>query len=176
MSRQNLTIQRATEADLEELQSISIRTFCQAFEKFNTTEDMELYLTKCLSIEQLYTEMNAPGSEFYVGRTGDETVAYLKLNHHNSKHDAQDRTGLEIERIYVEETYLGKGIGPAMFSFVLKVAKERLSTHLWLGVWEHNARAIRFYEKLEFTPFGTHVFKLGNDAQTDVLMRKELKS
>jgi ribosomal protein S18 acetylase RimI-like enzyme len=174
MSRQNLTIQRATEADLEELQSISIRTFCQAFEKFNTTEDMELYLTKCLSIEQLYTEMNAPGSEFYVGRTGDETVAYLKLNHHNSKHDALDTKGLEIERIYVEEAYLGKGIGPALFTFVRGLAEQENATHLWLGVWEHNARAIRFYEKLAFTPFGTHVFMLGNDAQTDILLRKEL--
>jgi ribosomal protein S18 acetylase RimI-like enzyme len=174
MSTPNLTIQRATEADLEELQSISIRTFCQAFEKFNTTEDMDLYLTKCLSIEQLYTEMNMPASEFYLGRMGDETVAYLKLNHHNSKHDALDRKGLEIERIYVEETYLGKGIGPAMFSFVRELAEQENATHLWLGVWEHNARAIRFYEKLAFTPFGTHVFKLGNDAQTDILMRKEL--
>jgi ribosomal protein S18 acetylase RimI-like enzyme len=174
MSTPNLNIQRATEADLEELQSISMRTFCQAFEKFNTAEDMELYLANCLSIEQLRAEMNTPGSEFYLGRMGDETVGYLKLNHHNSKHDALDTKGLEIERIYVEVAYLGKGVGPALFSFVHELAEQEYATHLWLGVWEHNARAIRFYEKLAFTPFGTHVFMLGNDAQTDILMRKEL--
>jgi len=174
MSTPNLTIQRATEADLEELQSISMRTFCQAFEKFNTTEDMELYLTKCLSIEQLHAEMNMPGSEFYLGRMGDETVAYLKLNHHNSKHDEMDPKGLEIERIYVEETYLGKGIGPELFSFVLELAEQENATHLWLGVWEHNPRAIRFYEKLGFEPFGTQQFILGKDIQTDILMRLSL--
>jgi len=174
MSKQNLTIQRATEANLEELQSISIRTFCQAFEKFNTAEDMDLYLTKCLSIEQLHTEMNTPGSEFYVGRIGDETVGYLKLNHHNSKHDAMDTKGLEIERIYVEETYLGKGIGPELFAFVLELAELLHASHLWLGVWEHNPRAIRFYEKLGFETFGTQQFILGKDIQTDILMRLSL--
>jgi ribosomal protein S18 acetylase RimI-like enzyme len=174
MPTSTLNILRATEADLEELQSISMRTFCQAFERFNSAEDMDLYLTHCLSIEQLRAEMNTPGSEFYLGRMGDETVGYLKLNHHNSKHDAIDTRGLEIERIYVDEAYLGKGIGPALFSFVRELAEQENSTHLWLGVWEHNARAIRFYEKMDFTPFGTHVFMLGNDAQTDILMRKEL--
>jgi ribosomal protein S18 acetylase RimI-like enzyme len=174
MSTPTLNILRATEADLEELQSISMRTFCQAFERFNKAEDMDLYLTNCLSIDQLHAEMNTPESEFYLGRMGDETVGYLKLNHHNSSHDAKDSKGLEIERIYVEEAYLGKGIGPALFSFVRELAEQENATHLWLGVWEHNARAIRFYEKLAFTPFGTHVFMLGNDAQTDILMRKEL--
>jgi len=176
MSTPNFNIQRATEADLEELQSISMRTFCQAFERFNKAEDMELYLTNCLSIEQLHTEMNTPGSEFYLGRMGNEAVGYLKLNHHNSKHDALDTKGLEIERIYVEEAYLGKGIGPALFTFVRELAEQGNATHIWLGVWEHNSRAIRFYEKLAFIPFGTHVFMLGNDTQTDILMRKELYS
>jgi ribosomal protein S18 acetylase RimI-like enzyme len=170
----NLNIQRATEADLEELQSISMRTFCQAFERFNTAEDMELYLTHCLSIEQLHIEMNTQRSEFYLGRMGDETVGYLKLNHHNSKHDTLDTKGLEIERIYVEEAYWGKDIGQHLFEFARDKATEIQATHLWLGVWEHNARAIRFYEKLDFKPFGTDVFMLGKDAQTDILMRKVL--
>ncbi len=42
---------------------------------------------------------------------------------------------------------------------------------LWLGVWEKNEPAILFYEKQGFVPFDTHGFMLGNDLQTDILMR-----
>lgn len=43
-----------------------------------------------------------------------------------------------------------------------------------LGVWEHNHRALRFYEKNGFIAFGTHIFQLGNDQQTDILMKKSV--
>ncbi len=174
MSFQNPTIQRATETDLIDLQSISILTFCQAFEQFNTAEDMQLYLENCLSMEQLNKEMATDASSFFLAKIDNETMGYLKLNCGISDQNDLDGQGLEIERIYIVEEYHGTGIGQELYAFAIERAIEICATHLWLGVWEHNTRAIRFYEKLEFEPFGTQQFILGKDIQTDILMRLSL--
>ncbi len=174
MSFPNLTIQRATEADLIDLQSISILTFYQAFEQFNTAGDMQLYLENCLSIEQLSKEMETDASSFFLAKIEGITMGYLKLNCGISDQNDLEGQGLEIERIYVVEEYLGTGIGQELYAFAVKKATEIRATHLWLGAWEHNTRAIRFYEKLGFEPFGTQQFILGKDIQTDILMRLSL--
>lgn len=171
MSLPKLTIQRATETDLIDLQSISILTFCQAFEQYNTAGDMQLYLENCLSIEQLNKEMETEVSSFFLAKIDGETIGYLKLNQGNSDQNDLQGQGLEIERIYVVEKYHGTGIGQELYSIAEEKATELRATHLWLGVWEHNPRAIRFYEKLGFEPFGTQQFVLGKDIQTDILMR-----
>ena len=174
MSFANLTIQRATDTDLIDLQSISKLTFCQAFEQFNTADDMQLYLENCLSTEQLSKEMEKAASSFFLAKIDDETIGYLKLNQGNSDKNNLQGQGLEIERIYVVEEYHGTGIGQELYVFAEEKAAELRATHLWLGVWEHNPRAIRFYEKLGFEPFGTQQFVLGKDIQTDILMRLSL--
>jgi GNAT superfamily N-acetyltransferase len=56
----------------------------------------------------------------------------------------------------------------------IEVAKENSVKFIWLGVWEHNPRAIRFYEKNQFVVFDKHIFMLGDDAQTDLMMRREI--
>ena len=174
MSFPNPIIQRATETDLSDLQSISILTFCQAFAQFNTADDMQLYLENCLSIEQLNKEMATDASSFFLAKIEGETIGYLKLNCYNSDQNDLEGQGLEIERIYVVEEYHGTGIGQELYSLAVERATETHATHLWLGVWEHNPRAIRFYEKLGFEPFGTQQFILGKDIQTDILMRLSL--
>ena len=174
MSFPKLIIQRATETDLNDLQSISILTFCQAFEQFNTAEDMRLYLKNCLSIEQLNKEMKTDVSSFFLAKIDGITIGYLKLNCGNSDQNDLEGPGLEIERIYVVEEYHGTGIGQELYAFAKEKATEIKATHLWLGVWEHNPRAIRFYEKLGFEPFGSQNFILGKDIQTDILMRLSL--
>ncbi len=174
MSFPNLIIQRATETDLIDLQSISILTFCQAFEQFNTVDDMQLYLENCLSIEQLNKEMETEVSSFFLAKIDGETIGYLKLNVGISDQNDLEGQGLEIERIYVVEEYHGTGIGQELYIFAEEKATEIRATHLWLGVWEHNPRAIRFYKKLGFEPFGKQKFILGKDIQTDILMRLAL--
>ena len=43
---------------------------------------------------------------------------------------------------------------------------------IWLGVWEHNPRAIAFYHKWGFKQVGTQTFHLGDDLQTDWVMAR----
>ena len=81
---------------------------------------------------------------------------------------------MEIERIYVSSSYYGEGVGQLLFEKALQIARDNAKNCIWLGVWEHNPRAIRFYEKNGFTPFDQHIFKLGDEEQTDILMKRIL--
>ena len=41
---------------------------------------------------------------------------------------------------------------------------------LWLGVWQKNSAAIKFYNKFDFETIGTKLFKIGNKITEDFIM------
>ncbi len=166
-----LIISRVLPADLPILQQISRDTFFDTFAGYNTPEDMQRYMEHNLGAEQLSRELDNSDSEFFFARASGEVAGYLKLNTGAACTDSRYAGALEIERIYVRREFKGLGVGQAL----MKKARERMQElnlpWLWLGVWEKNEPAILFYEKQGFVPFDTHGFMLGNDLQTDILMR-----
>ena len=126
------------------------------------------------SEEKLGKELRNENSQFYVAIQADEVIGYLKVNLGDAQNEKQDPDALEIERIYVLQKYQGKQVGTLLDKQPLAIAKALKSPYIWLGVWEENPRAMRFYEKNGFVEFGEHIFQLGDDAQRDVLMKKTL--
>ena len=161
--------------DIEKLQNISRITFTQTFAQHNSLEDMEAYLNKSFARDQLLSEINNPHSEFYFALAGKEVLGYLKINTGIAQTEMKDVDALEIERIYVEKKYLGKHVGQILFNKAIDIAKSKNVNYLWLGVWEENHRALAFYTKNGFVPFDKHLFKLGNDIQTDIMMKLALQ-
>ena len=160
--------------DLETLRNLSIQTFKETFEEVNTEEDMQKYLDENLSIEKLKTELENPNSEFYFAENNDEILGYLKLNFKDAQTEKLEENHFEIERIYVLKAFLGQKIGQILFDKAIEIGREKNLEYVWLGVWEENHRAIRFYEKNGFEIFGKHDFVLGEDVQTDLLMKMKI--
>lgn len=160
--------------DLETLRNLSIQTFKETFEEVNTEEDMQKYLDENLSIEKLKTELENVNSEFYFAENNGEILGYLKLNFKDAQTEKLEENHFEIERIYVLKTFLGQKIGQILFDKAIEIGREKNLEYVWLGVWEENKRAIRFYEKNGFEIFGKHDFVLGEDVQTDLLMKLNL--
>lgn len=172
---EKISISRVTPHEINELQEISIQTFVDTFASYNTEEDMKQYLEKSFSLQQLSAELNTKGAEFYFARLAEQVIGYIKINTGNAQTELQDDHALEIERIYVLQAYHGKQVGQLLYESAIRMAQERALEYVWLGVWEKNARALRFYEKNGFLPFDKHIFKLGNDVQTDIMVKKSLK-
>ena len=160
--------------DLETLRNLSIQTFKETFEEVNTEEDMQKYLDENLSIEKLKTELENPNSEFYFAENNDEILGYLKLNFKDAQTEKLKENHFEIERIYVLKAFLGQKIGQILFDKAIEIGREKNLEYVWLGVWEENHRAIRFYGKNGFEIFGKHDFVLGEDVQTDLLMKMKI--
>lgn len=157
--------------DIEILQKIGRQTFFETFSDTNTAEDMQEYLEKSFYKDKLLAEVENPQSEFYFAQENREVIGYLKLNFAQSQTELKNENSVEIERIYVLNAYQGKKVGQKLYEKALAVAKERKAQFLWLGVWEKNEKAIRFYQKNGFAPFDKHIFVLGNDEQTDIMMK-----
>lgn len=165
------TIENVNENEVEQLQSISRQTFSETFSGSNSKENMDKYLNENLSIQKLSEELNNESSHFFFIKDGERNIGYLKLNMGPSQTELKDERALEIERIYVIQEYQGKKVGQQLYEKAIQVAKEKKAQYVWLGVWEENHKAIQFYNKNGFEVFDKHVFVLGDEKQTDLMMR-----
>ncbi|HET6558023.1 MAG TPA: GNAT family N-acetyltransferase [Prolixibacteraceae bacterium] len=166
-----IEIKRATLNELEELQKVARMTFWETFAAVNSAENMRKYLEERFSAQRLSMELMNRDSEFYLAMVGDRAVGYLKLNFGQAQTEPQDEKAVEIERIYVIREFHGGQVGQRLFEQAMRIATEKRTSYVWLGVWENNLRAISFYRKNGFAAFDTHIFRLGDDVQTDLLMK-----
>jgi ribosomal protein S18 acetylase RimI-like enzyme len=171
---EGITISKASIEDVATLQIIGRQTFFETFAASNTEEDMQKYLDDNFTVEKITGELNNPDSQFFIAREDSEAIGYLKVNEGNAQTELKDNLSLEIERIYVLSAFHGKKIGQILYEKALEIAQALKKQSIWLGVWEENLRAIKFYEKNGFVAFDKHIFKMGEDVQTDIMMRKTL--
>jgi len=172
---ESIEINKVVINDVVQLQIIARQTFFETFSAGNTEENMTKYLQVNLSIENLSIELNNEYSEQYFAMLGGNVIGYLKLNFGQSQTELKENNSLEIERIYVLKEFYGKNVGQILYEKAIDIAREKNVDYVWLGVWEENTRAIRFYEKNGFIEFDKHIFKLGEDEQTDIMMKLNLK-
>ena len=173
---ENFKIKKVSINDIIQLQEIGRKTFFETFSESNTEENMTQYLEEGFSVEKLSEELNEANSEFYFAVIDKVVVGYLKINLGQSQTEMQDNEGLEIERIYVLKEYHGKKAGQFLYEHAIQIAETNKVNFVWLGVWEENHRAISFYKKNGFVEFDKHIFVLGTDEQTDIMMKKNLKN
>ena len=167
----NFVIKECSLEDIEKVKYISEKTFYETFSEDNTEENMENYLKENFSYDKMTSEISNTYSKFYIVESNDEVVAYMKINFDKAQTEEGYDNTIEVQRIYVLEDFKGKRIGKALIQKAIEIGKESKVDYLWLGVWEHNIKAIGFYEKLGFKKFDTHIFKLGDDEQVDHLMK-----
>jgi len=171
----NIDIEKIGITEVNQLRKIGKQTFYETFASSNTEENIQNYLAEGFSIEKLTNELNDKNAEFYFAKIDDDIVGYLKLNFGVSQTELKDDKALEIERIYVSKEFHGKKVGQLLYDKAVGIAKERKADFIWLGVWEENPRAISFYKKNGFVEFNKHIFKLGEEEQTDIMMKLKLQ-
>jgi ribosomal protein S18 acetylase RimI-like enzyme len=170
----SMEIRRLTGEDALLLQEIGRKTFAETFSSTNSKENMEKYLEEGFSLAKLQAEINDPNAEFYFAMQDNSIIGYLKLNIGQSQTEIKNDNALEIERIYVLTEFHGQNIGQQLFEKALEQAYVQKVDFIWLGVWEENKRAIQFYTKNGFVAFDKHIFKLGDEEQTDIMMKLKL--
>jgi diamine N-acetyltransferase len=170
----SITITKIGLDQLVPLQEIGRKTFVETFSSTNSEENMIAYLKTGFSDEKLTAEIQNSESEFYFASHNEDVIGYLKINFGSAQTEPQKDKALEIERIYVVHHFHGKKIGQLLFEKAIQIAQQKKVTFVWLGVWEENHRAIQFYTKNGFEAFDKHIFVLGDDEQTDIMMKLTL--
>ena len=167
-----MEIKRADISNLQVLVDLSVATFCEAFAAVNRKEDMDKYVATELSEDKLREELADRRNCFFMAWEADIAIGYAKMRAFVRPPELQHDNPVEIERIYVRESHYGQGVGAALMKYCISYATSHHHNPVWLGVWEHNEKAISFYKAWGFELFGAHIFRLGDDDQTDILMKK----
>ena len=171
---EGISVRTCNQKDIDALVALGIKTFRDTFDEYNSPENMIRYINDTFTRKIFEHEMKQPGTEFFLAFDGRRPAGYAKIRSSHPPVGLNSRAALEIERLYAHRDYIGKRVGHMLVQTCLAYAKKKGTKTLWLGVWENNQRAISFYEKNGFVKFGEHAFMLGDDAQTDWLMKKEL--
>jgi len=161
--------------EVNQLQSICKTTFFETYADGNTEENMQKYLDEVFTLDKLTAELQDTNTELYFARLGNNAIGYIKINFGEAQTELQDKKSLEIERIYVLKEFQGNRVGQFLFEKAREIAISRQADYLWLGVWEKNPKALHFYKRNGFIEFDKHIFKLGDDMQTDIMMKLPLK-
>ena len=169
-----VTIRLATLNDAALIADLSRKTFYETFAPFNTKKDMDKFMKKQFTKKELMKEVGAAGNIFFLAFENDVPVGYVRMRESKSPESFGKANAIEIARIYALNKAIGTGIGKLLMETCITKAKEMKKEIIWLGVWEKNTRAISFYIKWGFEKFAEHPFILGDDVQTDWLMKKNL--
>jgi diamine N-acetyltransferase len=174
MPHAGIDIRFAVTRDAALIADLSHRTFYDTFAAANTRENMDKFMREQFSKELLMAEVGAAGNIFLLAECAGKPAGYARLREDNNPPELAGLQTLEIARIYAVQEMIGKGIGQALMQKSIAVARERTKQLVWLGVWEKNTRAIEFYRKWGFEKFREHPFLLGDDVQTDWLMKRDV--
>jgi ribosomal protein S18 acetylase RimI-like enzyme len=169
-----ITIRPATLDDAELLAELGRRTFDEAFTPTNDPVSMRDYMDSAFAPEVQRAELVDENNFFSIAEVEGQPAGYSMLRHCSAEPSIVAEQPIELVRLYTSQSWLGRGIGPALMDHCLAEAARLGHDVIWLGVWEFNPRAQAFYRKYGFREVGTHVFHLGPEAQTDLLMQREL--
>jgi ribosomal protein S18 acetylase RimI-like enzyme len=173
-SREDLQIRQATGADADSIASLGRQTFRDAFGADNQPEDMQAYVSEHFSPSRIEGEMKSPDSTYLLAILGDRLIGYALLRKGGNAQLAGVADPIELARIYILKAYLGRGYGSLLMQACLGEAGRAGHDAIWLGVWQQNTGAIRFYERSGFKIVGTQKFRLGEDIQDDYVMLRLL--
>lgn len=154
---------------VKELKEISMESFTQSFFHLNTHENFDAYVSDAFNEETLKLELSLPDTRFYFIYFQSRLAGYFKINFQALPGPETVINNMELQRIYLLNMFQGYGLGSRVVDYVVDMAKSHNCRAIWLGVWEHNVKAIRFYENKGFIKTGEHMFLLGRDPQTDYI-------
>jgi ribosomal protein S18 acetylase RimI-like enzyme len=174
--RPSLSVRRADIHDADLLARLGATTFTQAFAAVNSAEDMAAYLASAFGPEIQAAELRQPESIFLIVSVDGEPAGYAQIQVTDPPEGVHASRPIELVRFYLDAAWHGQGVSKVLMGEVLAVASLGRHDIIWLGVWEHNGRAISFYRKWGFEVVGNKSFRLGSDLQTDYLMSRSLLS
>jgi len=167
-------VRPATTADAPRLRDLNEVTFMDTYAAFNTPENLQIHVDSSFNLAQIEYELRQANLLYFVAESDGQLIAFAKLVPNHAAVGLDNQKVVEIERFYVLPAFHGQQVAQRLMALCCDWASKEAFDTIWLGVWEYNPRAFRFYQKLGFQHFGKHIFMLGLDAQNDLLMKKEL--
>ncbi|HRI78987.1 MAG TPA: GNAT family N-acetyltransferase [Cyclobacteriaceae bacterium] len=169
-----IEIRSATFSEIPELRRIAIETQIDTFGEANTRENMDEFIAVNYNLPQLQKEWSEAGSLYTMAWEGEKAAGFSRLRLSQEANHLLGSNTIELQRLYVTKEFQGRKVGALLMQHAIDYSRGKGFDWLWLGVWEHNIKAQQFYSKWGFSRFSEHTFYMGQDAQTDWLLKLKL--
>ena len=163
-------IRHGASHDAAALAAFAERTFVETFAADNAAADMQAHVSQAYGVAQQTAELTNPAVITLLAEADGRLVGYAQVRRGPAPPCVEPTDAVELHRFYVDTPAHGTGVAQRLMAAVWQSARAWGAGHLWLGVWERNPRAQRFYAKCGFVDVGSHDFVLGTDRQTDRVM------
>jgi ribosomal protein S18 acetylase RimI-like enzyme len=175
MDKLDVVIRRATAGDNVLLADMGARTFIEAYSADISLEKLAAHVASEYGPAEQAGELAEPSTLFLIAEVSGVAAGYAKLAEAEVPSVVRGERPVELNRIYLETQWIGRGVGARLMDACLEMAAAAGYKVMWLGVWEHNRRAIDFYHKWGFTEVGAHAFVLAGEEMKDILMERALE-
>ena len=171
----SILIRQAKLSDVNLIVELGIQTQEETFLKDNKREVMDSFLAQTFTKEIISNEIRDQNASYFITENNGNAIGYFKLRRNNFvENTLAGENAIELQRIYLLASEKGKGLGKLQIAKSIEIAQKEGYTIMWLGVWEKNLNAIKFYKKMGFEIFSKHSFDFGGDPQNDFMMRKTI--
>lgn len=172
---ENISIRLCRSNEVKDLALFARTLFHEAFAHQNDPVHFESYTSQAFSHKAFHSLHENHQVDFYLTLHQQNPIGYMQINEGDAQTELELDNAIEIQRIYVSTNFQNQGIGKRMIDYAKSLSISRSKSWLWLGVWEHNPAAQSFYKREGFVPFSSHTFMLGDDPQTDVMLRWKVR-
>jgi diamine N-acetyltransferase len=169
-----LKIRQAAISDINIISALGIATCYEAYFELDPSRDLAEYCVNFFSLETLTTEFEDANSTFLIAEFNSKAVGYAKLREGKKIECLKDKNAIEVQRIYLLEKMKGKNIGKALIKKCCEIGRKKGYAILWLGVWDKNIAAQRFYGKIGMKNIGTTDFSDGKNEFINLVFAVEI--
>ena len=174
ITAQNIAIKPASTADAKLICVLGAVSFYEAYFEQDDAHDLANYIHESFELEKIRAEIEDQNAAFFIIYADEKAVGYAKLREGSKVDCIKSENSIELQRIYVIERVYGTGIGESLLKHCLETARQRGFETLWLGVWEENTRAQKFYAKYGFSRVGEITFPYGKTVGINFVLEKVL--
>lgn len=167
-------IRKAGLTDVNLISALGITTCYEAYFELDPSHDLADYCINFFSLQQVTNELNNKNSTYLIAEFKGNAVGFVKLREGKKVDCLQDKNTIEIQRIYLLEKVQGRGFGKLLIDKSIEIGREKGYEMIWLGVWDKNIAAQKFYEKIGMKNVGITDFSDGKNKFINFVFAKEI--
>jgi ribosomal protein S18 acetylase RimI-like enzyme len=164
-----MLIRQGQRRDAENLSALAIQVWLHTYATEGVSSAISRYVLSEFTPEKFEALLSHEASAVLVAEVGENLVGYATVITGRACPVATSSKA-ELATLYVQEPFIGKGVGSALLGQVEQWARQRTNTPVWLTVNSKNLRAIAFYAKHGYTKLGITYFELGNQKHENLVL------
>jgi GNAT superfamily N-acetyltransferase len=162
-----LGLRKAAPADAPALSAFASKAFRDTYRDIDDPRDIALYAAEHLSPQAIAAVIGDSASVILLAEVGSILAGYAILSRSEPPSCVVGPDSIELARFYLGATFIGCGYGRELMHAVHAEARQLGARTLWLGVYDRNVRAVRFYERSGMARVGGKEFLFGNHVYID---------